>query len=497
MTHMLRKYFRLIPIALAGLAVLLGSVSPKRTNFLPEEPEIRSVNHRLGVHLIAHTTADGHSQFESEAGTEPPVLRVWPGDRLDVTYSNELNGKSNEMCAMGRCMNMTNLHFHGLTVSPKLGQDDVLDMIAHPGESLHYSLDIPRDQVPGLFWYHTHPHGESLRQDLDGMSGGIVVEGIDRYIPQVRGLRERVLVLRERPVNPRDKPEIALLEHLLGIASASCGPQAGDLERVFTVNNALRPEIEIAPRERQFWRIINAAPDRYADLRLGGQSFEIVAMDGMPLAYRSPERPTLKVTHVLLPPGGRVEAIVEGSQNGKASLRTACVDTGADGDWNPDMVLADLVPQASAETKSHSIPPDHNSATPKPVDLSQFESGQPDFVVTFAEDKNGFYINSQKFEPTAGPMTTVHVGTYQHWRILNNTGEIHPMHIHQVHFLAYAVNGTPVDNPLWLDTVNVPVGGSVDVVMDFTNPVIKGMSVFHCHLLNHEDKGMMAKILFE
>jgi suppressor of ftsI len=74
---------------------------------------------------------------------------------------------------------------------------------------------------------------------------------------------------------------------------------------------------------------------------------------------------------------------------------------------------------------------------------------------------------------------------------------LHPMHIHQVHFLAYAENDRRIAEPMWLDTVNVPTGGSVDVIMDFTDPVIKGTSVFHCHLLNHEDKGMMAKIVFE
>ena len=89
------------------------------------------------------------------------------------------------------------------------------------------------------------------------------------------------------------------------------------------------------------------------------------------------------------------------------------------------------------------------------------------------------------------------IGTLQHWRIVNDTRELHPFHIHQVHFLAYAVNGTRSEIPEWLDTVNVPYGGTVDVVMDFTDPVIRGMSVFHCHLLSHEDKGMMAKILFK
>ena len=94
-------------------------------------------------------------------------------------------------------------------------------------------------------------------------------------------------------------------------------------------------------------------------------------------------------------------------------------------------------------------------------------------------------------------MARAQVGEFAHWRIVNNTRELHPFHIHQVHFLAYAENGVPLRHSAWLDTVNVPTDGSVDVILDFTDPVIKGMSVFHCHLLNHEDKGMMAKILFK
>jgi suppressor of ftsI len=96
------------------------------------------------------------------------------------------------------------------------------------------------------------------------------------------------------------------------------------------------------------------------------------------------------------------------------------------------------------------------------------------------------------------PMLRVRVGSMQHWRIINATNELHPFHIHQVHFLAYAENGVRLDSPEWLDTVNIPYGnGTVDLIMDFTDPIIRGMSLFHCHLLSHEDKGMMAKILFE
>jgi len=103
----------------------------------------------------------------------------------------------------------------------------------------------------------------------------------------------------------------------------------------------------------------------------------------------------------------------------------------------------------------------------------------------------------KKVAPDAAPMVRVKVGTFQHWRIVNATKGLHVMHIHQVNFLAHAENGNRVADRLWLDTVNVPYGGFVDVIMDFTDPVIKGMSVFHCHLLNHEDNGIMAKILFQ
>jgi FtsP/CotA-like multicopper oxidase with cupredoxin domain len=220
-------------------------------------------------------------------------------------------------------------------------------------------------------------------------------------------------------------------------------------------------------------------------------------MDGMPIALHDPDHPTRITDHVLLPPAGRLEAIVTGPTAGAPRrLISHCVDTGPDGDPNPAMVLADIVPRPAAGSMpkvwESSRKPVH-----KTLDLAAEEKAPPRFIVTFTEDKKGFYINGEKFTTDAGPMLRVKVGTFQHWRIVNATGELHPMHIHQVHFLAYAENDKPVADPVWLDTVNVPFGGSVDLVMDFTDPVIKGMSVFHCHLLNHEDKGMMAKVLFE
>jgi FtsP/CotA-like multicopper oxidase with cupredoxin domain len=164
------------------------------------------------------------------------------------------------------------------------------------------------------------------------------------------------------------------------------------------------------------------------------------------------------------------------------------------------MVIAD-VGETRTDSQPHLLPADAETAVykePAQQEMRALEDSKPDFTVRFTEDKKGFYINGQKFSMKDGPMLHVKIGSMQHWRIINATSELHPFHIHQIHFLAYAENGVRTDTPEWLDTVNVLYGnGTVDLIMDFTDPIIKGMSVFHCHLLSHEDKGMMAKILFE
>jgi FtsP/CotA-like multicopper oxidase with cupredoxin domain len=207
----------------------------------------------------------------------------------------------------------------------------------------------------------------------------------------------------------------------------------------------------------------------------------------------------MTLSHVFVPPAGRVEAIVTGPPAGAhAALRTLCVDTGPAGDINPAAVLADIVPAAAAPEPMRTVPVSAQPPVYKSVaGVPAAQLAPPSFTVIFTEHDHGFFINNQKFALDAKPMTTVHIGSYQHWRIANKADEMHPFHIHQVHFLTYAVNGRAVPDPVWLDTVNVPKQSTVDVVLDFTDPVIRGMAVFHCHILNHEDKGMMAKVLFK
>src|SRR5258706_10640478 len=368
-------------VAIAAAAVFCSlELSENPSGQFPNPPQLLAKHHTLSFTLHAGITKDGKNSFYFDGQPNAPTLRLSPGDQLKINYINDLPAKPKESCAIPPCMDMTNLHFHGLTVSPDAPQDDVLDMMAMPGQSLRYTVQIPQDHPPGLFWYHTHPHGESHRQALDGMSGAIVIEGIERYVPEVRTLHEQVLVVRGESIE--HSADAAALLRRVDAAPPSCGSESEATERVFTVNGELRPTIGINPGERQFWRIVNASADQYLDLQLDKQKLEIVALDGMPLAYHDPKHPTKIVEHALVPPAGRLEAIVTGPDaSAHASLRTLCVDTGTAGDPNPAMMLADLHARATAPPVPQGInrkpaPPEYET-----IDLRAYERLQPAFSV--------------------------------------------------------------------------------------------------------------------
>src|SRR3989440_180235 len=387
-----------------------AAAAAAQDRLLPELPEARSP-----ITLIAAThPVTGKSEFRYGDNNTSPVIRVEPGTVLNVEYKNELAPQSKEDCFGHPCMQMTNLHFHGLHVSPNAPQDDVLDMMASPGETLHYSVRVSPQQPPGLYWYHTHSHGESYVQDLDGMSGAIVVEGIERYVPEVAKMRERILVVRDL-VLPNDPAERKKVMASVAMQTTHCGSAEEGPERAFTINGNVRPQIDISTGERQFWRIVNASPDLYADLELDSGFFEVVALDGMPLAYHDPSIRKRSMSHILVPPAGRVEAIVTGpSADSHAALRSRCFDTGPDGDSNPAMVLADVVSLKPSSLEGRpALGGSPVYATFPPETLKHVEASEPQFAVTFTEDKQGFYINGQKFEMNAGPMLTVDVGSLQ------------------------------------------------------------------------------------
>src|SRR5260370_40864802 len=146
----------ILAIAIVAAAVFCSlELKGKPPGLLSNPLELRAKHHTLSLTLHAALASDGKNSFYFNGQPNTPTLRLSPGDQLKITYVNDLPTKAKESCAITPCMDMTNLHFHGLTVSPDAPQDDVLDMMAAPAQLLHYTVQIPSAHAPGLYWYHT------------------------------------------------------------------------------------------------------------------------------------------------------------------------------------------------------------------------------------------------------------------------------------------------------------------------------------------------------
>jgi FtsP/CotA-like multicopper oxidase with cupredoxin domain len=468
----------------------------------PSIPEVRAVNGVATLRLDALIDpATGSPQFSYE-GTigVAPTIRVSPGDTIDLTLGNGFPFRQNQI-------NAVNIHFHGLTVSPHAPADDTIMTLAHVGQVIHYRVKIPPEQEPGLYWYHPHSHGESYREVTGGMSGAIVVEGLEKHIPALSTMKERIIVLRDVALQPGYVDEDSPRQPAAG-ASTAVRPRAANNGSPCRAESGLTPtlnrlphaNIGIEPGERQFFRVVNASAARHFDLSIDGSRLELVAIDGVALDAYPGSRPMLGVRHIVIPPAGRAEFIVTGLGH-RTVLRSACFNSGA-------VVLADLVdprtifgtPPAAADASAGaasaaqltedivaaSLPQEYH-APPWPATAARR-------TITFTEDANGFYIDGKSFDMDAPPSIVAHAGTMEEWTILNKTDEVHDFHIHQIHFAAERIDGKTVREPHWQDTIVVHPRGSVRLLMDFRDPIIRGTFLYHCHILDHEDQGMMAKI---
>ena len=468
-------------------------------NDLGNPPEVVSSHGVAAVALqAAINPATGGPGIEFNGSFNPPTIRVSPGDSIDITYVNALPTSS------AKPYNGTNLHFHGLSTSPNPPADDAIDILAMPGQTVHYVVPVPKTQPPGLYWYHSHAHGEANWQLYNGMSGAIVVNGIASFAPETAGLPERVIVLRNLLANPQfselDRARRAF-KKMRSVAGAGIVPPICQLPfkltgEYTTINGQpVGAQMVMQPGQSQFWRVLNASPDSYFDLHVDGEMLRLVAIDGVPMKTY-PGAAEQNVNDVQIPPAGRAEFIVA-APTGTAAFRTTCTDTGPGGDPNPPQVLATVV---SGHTLAPAVP-QPGSTPPASGTYQQPLTGTVAVARTlnFTEDDNGFYLNGLQYTPNGAPMFTAHVGTVEQWTLVNQTTEVHAFHIHQLHFIVQDVDGGP-QPAVWRDTFSIPTAhadGSpsvTHVLMDFRDPEIRGTFLFHCHLLEHEDGGMMAKI---
>jgi FtsP/CotA-like multicopper oxidase with cupredoxin domain len=417
-----------------------------------------------------------------------------------------------------------------------------------------YDYKIPETMPAGLYWYHPHIHGEVQAQMLMGLSGAIVVEGPDDDARRAVGIEDRVFIIRQAqdidakapaaPASAAAEPmtmKPAAAQAAPGDADAvdtahelACSSNTGSDEITLNGSKVLNGNVQdsdlahyqVPAGATQLWRFLNAATDAFLDLVLVDDKGKplpigVVARDGAPLAddrgRRIYAQPTAEPQ--LVPPGGRIEFMVTAPPVGrKTYLVTRAVDTGCAGDKVPERTLA-LVTAAPVATPSVNAKPALAPSLPSLFSGLIDRKTDRERTIAFAEyprpgasDQTDFYIAERKpgavlrpYEMGGAPAITVNGGATEEWTIENWTNELHAFHIHQLHFRVLEINGKKQTDPQLLDVVNVPYATPNDVT-GAAGPVIPGRVrvklyfpeelagdiPFHCHLVDHEDNGMMA-----
>jgi FtsP/CotA-like multicopper oxidase with cupredoxin domain len=561
------------PLPRVSTGVERGGAAPNLMDFQPKR--IESKDGYLEYDLIAEFMEyelykDRVLTLRSYNRALPaPSLIVKPGDTLRVNHYNDmpvLNESVDGAMAHGHGgehdinhphgFNITNLHVHGLYVSPAGNSDNVLYEL-HPGELFVHEYKVPTDHHSGLFWYHPHKHGSSAVHLTSGMAGSLIVTGGDddlRRHPLIMNTKEVNLFLNQIVINLTDS-EDKLVPEYLHDALAMIDPFMADL--TMTVNGlpcasffgdrgprdnpapaVPLPEIRIQPGELQHWRLTQSTLLKTAPIELvagaGNGSFEatpqtlyLAACDGISLDVVE------AMDNVMFASGNRLDLLIKLDQPGTYTFRFKHYD-----DW-PASGLGDAPPFplfnviVEGERRNDIVPhllsrsiagffsnPDSILGIPfNPQNVAQFASLRNtasrmnrlhDKDITDNEivrtrevrfsaqglvegntDDRQFLVNMGKFNANEMNFTML-TGTAEEWTISSDEIQDHPFHIHVNPIQVTKINGQALNPPRWCDTINVPTGQSVTIRHRF-GPYT-GVSVFHCHILTHEDHGMMALI---
>jgi FtsP/CotA-like multicopper oxidase with cupredoxin domain len=510
-------------------------------SIVQEPVDLSDPSGSLTVNLAYNTATDANGLtlfcFTTPDGIESPTLHVSPGGTLNVNVTNNvpppvststmLMSSSPDTVCGDTAMNSSsvNIHYHGTNTPPTCHSDEVIHTLINSGSNFTYNVPFPSDEPPGAYWYHPHVHGQSEMAVQGGASGAIIVDGVENVQPKVAGLPTRVFVIRDQPV-----PDSAMTGNPDLIPAWDVS-----LNYVPILYPAYTPAIiQMPARDKEFWRVVNASADTIIDLQLKydgkPQNLRVVALDGVPIGSQDGARRgrLQSRNHIVLAPAARAEFIVVGpsAKVKNATLYTLKFNTGPGGDNDPTRPLASIqlvspTTTASKNSKASQVAASQPAKMPEVSGApgpERFE-GLASAKITakrklyFSEtapvdnQEQTFFITVDgampvAFNPSNPPAITTTQGSVEDWVVENRTSEEHSFHIHQIHFLLLAIDGQPLPagQQQYLDMVNVPFWKgrghpfpSVKVRMDFRGPDI-GDFVYHCHILEHEDNGMMAII---
>ncbi|MDR4511147.1 MAG: multicopper oxidase family protein [Nitrososphaeraceae archaeon] len=388
-----------------------------------------------------------------------PTLHIKPGERMVIYLVNKLEQP-------------TNIHFHGLHVSP-LGSSDNIFRVIGPGETVKYVLDIPIDHEKGTFWYHSHLHGLTTNQVGGGLSGLLMIEGLEDLLPdELHNAAQHTFIMRGFPW------------HYWHLNYSSPTYQ--------TINGEINPIVSISPSETQLWRFANIDPGTFYNITLPDHTFRVIEQDGNPVWE------VWDTKYLVIPAGARFSVLVTGGENGTYPLKMLKYSGGSQLPY-PEETLATINVQGNAGDETTDV----NVSSLVPIqDLGDREV-QVQRTLVFSPSTSNTTMNrfgeagtnmidGKIFDPNRVDQK-VKLGDLEEWTIKNIDDEDHTFHIHVNDFQVMSVNGQQYDAHGLQDTVILPSNGEVVVRMPFEDFV--GTFVYHCHILPHEDTGMMGTVL--
>ena len=466
-----RQFLNLITIA-AGTP-LLANCARRGINY--PVSRLVSTNGRLELSLKAqsgkHAIAGQAIQLLTYNGQVPaPILEANVGDTIRLTLTNQLDTP-------------TNLHYHGLHISPQI--DDVFREVA-PGESYTYEFQIPPNHPAITGWYHPHYHLNVAPQVFGGLAGPLIIRGDLDEVPELREAEESLLVLQDFD------PQGTLREpHALG-------KKWGREGTLLTASGQQNPVINLPQNGLLRLRLINASASRIYQLQLPEHPWFLIATDRGAIA-----EPT-ELETLSLSPGERAELLIPGQRDPKDyQIVSLPYDRGiADivksfGDTVEQMPGVVPPTQTTIATLRYE-PSDRVEPLPLPqkliaVDPLPAPQTTREFVLNHGVDatagSTGFVINGQSFVMNR-VNTQVRLNQVEDWRIINKASMDHPFHLHTNRFQVIERNGQPEPLLTWKDTVGLKGYETVTIRVRFED--FSGRTVYHCHILDHEDQGMMG-----
>ncbi len=406
-------------------------------------------------------------------GTYPgPTIRVNRGDTLKLNFKNSLP-ETMEKNILGFMKNVSNIHTHGWHVSPK-EPSDAAHLHIMPGQTYNYVYELSKQEAGTLNFYHPHIHGLTAEQLWGGLAGCLVTEDetdvLAGYETHILGLKDITLS------GSSPAPYTSTMEYMHG--------KEGD---TVMVNGEVNPVLSIRPGQVQRWRIVNLSNSRFYKLSLENHIMHLIGTDGGLLKKPYP------LTEIVLTTGERIDMLVKaGRTSGTFRLRSLPYErTGMCGSSGQTITLMTLA--CKGTRLNDSIPSEIN---PNAVRLEMDVSNLPRKTFVLSMKHGRGYINGYDFD--VEPLTVMsEMGKYEVWEIVNQSGMDHNFHQHVNSSQILEIKGGDPEYaslypsiPAWKDTVLIPKMGSTTMlmpVMDFD-----GMTMFHCHIVEHEDIGMMG-----